>query len=421
MRKTLLVIGKVWPEPTATAAASRMLQLLAAFLGRGWNVKFSSSSKKQSVAADLSATGIEEISVALNSTSFDDLIQKMLPDVVLFDRFMTEEQFGWRVAKHSPQSLRILDTEDLHCLRESRRKALVDGVPFKPELLLSEEIALREMASIYRSDFSLMISEFEMQVLSDQFNIDDALLHYLPFMSPELTGNASQTWKPFEERQHFVTVGNFLHQPNVDSVKYLKASIWPLIRKKLPEAQMHVYGAYASDHHLQLSDNSNGFLVKGFAEDVNRVMADARVCLAPLRYGAGLKGKLLDAMMNGLPSVTTSIGAEGMNGESPWPGFIADDPKQFADNAVKLYQNEEAWQLALNKIFPLVNTRFSKSRFETRFLDRVEELLSDLASHRSRNFIGAMLNHHTMRSTEFMARWIEAKNRVSADQGETLH
>ena len=378
-------------------------------------MKFSSSSKKQSEAADLSTIGIEEISIELNSSSFDEFIQNLQPDAVMFDRFMTEEQFGWRVSKYCPNSLRILDTEDLHCLRGSRRKALSKGSLFQPELIADEEVTLREIASIYRSDVSLIISEFEMQLLSDQFNIADSLLHYLPFMSPEVSDRTRQCWKPFAERNHFVTVGNFLHQPNVDSIKYLKAKVWPLIRRKLPDAEMHIYGAYASDHHLQLSDESDGFLVKGFAEDVNQVLANARVCLAPIRFGAGLKGKLLDAMMNGLPSVTSSIGAEGMNGGYPWPGDVEDDPKRFAAKAVELFQDEETWQLAQNKIFPLVNARFSSTSFETGFMDRIEELISGLGSHRGENFIGAMLNHHTMRSTEFMARWIEAKNRVPAD------
>lgn len=112
-----------------------------------------------------------------------------------------------------------------------------------------------------------------------------------------------------------------------------------LIKKQVPEAVLNIYGAYASQKVLQLNNIKEGFLIKG-AENANEVVLKARVVLAPLRFGAGIKGKLLEAMQCGTPSVTTSIGAESMHADLSWNGFIEDNPDAFAKKAVELYHNK---------------------------------------------------------------------------------
>ena len=132
----------------------------------------------------------------------------------------------------------------------------------------------------------------------------------------------TQSGMTFEERKDFIFVGNFLHEPNRDAVHYLKESVWPLIRAQLPDAGMCIYGAYPSQSVLQLHQPKERFFSLGRADDAQEVVAKARVMLAPLRFGAGMKGKLLEAMQCGTPSVTTAIGAESMYGDLPWNGFI---------------------------------------------------------------------------------------------------
>jgi len=159
---------------------------------------------------------------------------------------MTEEQFGWRVAEQCPGALRILDTEDLHCLRVGRQLALKEERQFKNNDLISDH-AKREIASIYRCDLSLIISPIEMGNLRDFFRVDTSLLHYLPFMLESIINEEKNKWLPYEERKHFISIGNFLHEPNWDAVRYLKEEIWSKIRYKLPDAELHIYGAYSSD------------------------------------------------------------------------------------------------------------------------------------------------------------------------------
>src|SRR4051812_31146501 len=122
--KKLLIIGYVWPEPNSSAAGSRMLGLIRLFLAQDWEIIFVSAAALSEHRANLMEFGVEEKAIALNDSSFNEYLKRFQPDAVLFDRFFTEEQFGWRVEQVCPQALRLLDTEDLHSLRHVRHQLL---------------------------------------------------------------------------------------------------------------------------------------------------------------------------------------------------------------------------------------------------------------------------------------------------------
>jgi glycosyltransferase involved in cell wall biosynthesis len=410
--KKLLILGFVWPEPNSSAAGGRMIQLISLFIEEGYVVTFASPAMDSVYMVDLEALNVSKKSILLNSSSFDVFLKELNPSVVLFDRFMMEEQFGWRVAESCPDALRILDTEDLHCLRLARQKAFKEQRAFDSTDLFNEDVAKREIASILRCDLSLMISEFEMELLESVFKIDKCLLFYLPFLLEPISELQLNDLPTFEDRKNFIFIGNFLHEPNWNSVQYLKETIWPLIKNEFPEAILHVFGAYPSQKVLQLHNLKEGFYIMGRAADAQEVVKNARVVLAPLRFGAGLKGKLVEAMLCGTPSATTHIGAEGMVGDFAWNGVINDNPHEFAKSAIELYQNEESWLDAQQKGITIVNQRFSKRLFSDYFGKTIRELLVNLKQHRLNNFMGAMLQHHTVTSTKYMSRWIEEKNRV---------
>ncbi|WP_243471494.1 glycosyltransferase [Winogradskyella sp. MH6] len=405
----LLIIGFVWPEPKSSAAGSRMLQLIEQFLNQNFEITFACAAKTSDNTYDLSQLGVKTQTILLNDSSFDEFVSQLQPDVVLFDRFMVEEQYGWRVAEHCQNALRVLDTEDFHGLRKARELALKEGVDVTVEHL-QNDTTKREIASIYRCDLSLIISVAEIDILTQQFKIDESLLYYLPFLLEPIQEEAINGLPTFEERQHFITIGNFLHPPNYDAVLYLKQSIWPLIRQQLQKAELHIYGAYESQKVTQLHNEKEGFLIKGFAEDVDIVMQQAKVCLAPLRFGAGLKGKLVDAMQNGTPCVMSGIAAEGMFGELELNGFIENHPEIFAQKAVELYTNAEVWKAKQNSSFKILNQRFDKANFKDEFAQKIEGLSKDLKNHRQNNFIGHILQHQTLQSTKYLSKWIEEKN-----------
>lgn len=399
-----LFIGKVWPEPTSTAAGRRTQDILHALRAVGWRLSFACAAQPSDHSLDLEALGVSVHSIEVNDSGFDIWLKALAPDVVIFDRFMIEEQFGWRVERSCPSALRVIDTSDLHCLREARHQQLKGG----GKLDLFNEVALREIAAIHRSDLTLMISEYEMEILEHVFSVAPAQIAYWPFGITEPNAESPD----FEAREHFMMIGSFQHAPNLDAARWCKQSIWPLIRKRLPEAELHCYGSYGEKYAGELHAPKDGFIFKGRAEDALETMKSYRVNLAPLRFGAGLKGKLFDAFESGTPSVTTPIGAEGIAlCLEDWGCPVSDDPNCFADAATQLYQDETAWHYVRNQGVVIAAERFDATVWSSRLPELIENARAQLDENRKKNFVGQMLRHHHHRSTEYMSRWIEAKNR----------
>lgn len=415
--KTVLFIGYVWPEPESSAAGRHICSLIECFLAAGCQVHFASPASKTDYTFDLASRDVSTHDIRLNDDAFNAFCHALNPDIVVFDRFMMEEQFGWRVEQACPNALRILDTEDLQFLRDARHRAYKEQRELQTTDLHSE-LALREIAAILRSDFSLIISSVESELLQRRFNIPAQQLLTLPFLVPFSEDN----FKSYEEREHFVAVGNFRHAPNWDSVLYLK-QLWPHIRAQVPDAELHIYGAYTPPKATALHNQAEGFLIKDRAQDVFAVIKNARVLLATLRFGAGIKGKLIDAMQMGTPSVTTAIGSEAMHDGLPWPGAVADTNDDLVHQAVTLYCDAKRWAQAQANIAPIMRQVFDQRLLTERLLNKVSDVYESLAEHRSGLFFNALLRHHTLRSTEFMSRWIALKNQIhhsSSNQQETF-
>ncbi len=405
----LLIIGLRWPEPKSSAAGSRMMQLIQLFKREGWKLSFCCAAQPSEFSENLEALDVATFQIPLNDARAQQLIADCQPDAVLFDRFMTEEQFGWQVAEMCPQAIRILDTEDLHFLRKARQDTFKKTSSLQ-NVNLKTEVAKREIAAILRSDMSLLISETEYQLLVDEFKIDSELLCYLPFLIESITEKQKGELPNFEQRTDFMFIGNFLHQPNYDAILYLKTDIWPQIRRQLSQARLLIYGGYPVQKVTQLHNPKTGFIVKGRADTVGEVMQKARVLLAPLRYGAGLKGKFFDAMRYGLPAVTTAIGAEGIADNENFNGMVTEDAHSCIEAAVKLYTQQELWQQKRDKGYQLLNNKFAISNYSDSFIRKLSDYQTHLEAKRSANFIGQILQHHRQLSTRYLAKWIEAKH-----------
>ncbi|WP_312311855.1 glycosyltransferase [Empedobacter brevis] len=408
--KKLLIIGHVWPEPTSSAAGTRMIQLIDCFRRAEFEITFACAASKSDFSFELTSKGVNEVGIQLNDESFNGFVRELNPKVVVFDRFMIEEQYGWRVSKECPDALKILDTEDLHFLRNARQEATKKGIDFSDKLLFSD-LAKREIASILRCDLSLIISKKEIEILQNQFKIDEKIVYYLPFLEDEITEEKMNSWKKIDEREHFMFIGNFIHEPNFNCVQILKKDIWPVLRKKLPKSELHIYGAYPTQKVLQLNNATERFFVKGRAENAQETMSNYKLLLAPIKFGAGVKGKFVDAMQTGTPSITTSVGAEAMKDNFDWNGFVEDDFEAFVEKAVLLYNNEKEWQIAQKNGIKILNKNYDKTKFEAEFLEKIKYVEDNLIQHRNQNFIGQVLQHHFNQSTKYMSLWIEQKNK----------
>lgn len=364
---------------------------------------FASPSKENSFSELLKSSGIETFGVEANDSRFDEWIATADFDIIVFDRFVIEEQFGWRVQDSSPRSMRVLDTQDLHFLRRARHEATQSGLPLN---WVGEDL-YRELAAIYRCDLTLVISDFELGLLKRELHVPDELLTYFTLGYP-----APEPSPEFSERQGFAVIGNFRHPPNADGTLWLKKEIWPRIRAKLPSAQVHVYGAYPPKEMMNLNSRAEGFFVEGPVEDARTTLAKHRVNLAPLRFGAGIKGKIADGWRAGAPVVATPIGAEGMTLDQAFGGAIAETPEEFAARAVELHENSNLWLDARRKGHEILEAKFSEQKNSSILIQTLEQTRADLSERRKRNITGGMLNYHLLRSTKYFSRWIETKNKM---------
>ncbi len=403
----LLILGHTIPEPTSTAAGTRMLQLIDLFQEEGYTIHFATSALSNPRSVDLNSIDVTLDVIQLNHPSFDDYVTALGPDIVLYDRFVIEEHYGWRITQCCPSALTILDTEDLHFLRKAREKSIKKSGDLSI-IDLYTDASKRELASIMRCDLSLIISSFEMILLTETFGISDSILHYLPFILSDFP--QSSELKPFSDRNGFMTIGNLFHAPNVDSILYLKNTIWPEIRKKLPQATLSIYGNYAPQQINELHNERDGFLIEGWAPSLAEVMSSAKVCLAPLRFGAGLKGKLLDAMIYGTPAVTTSIGAEAMYGDKTLH-FSADTVQDFIQLSVSLYTSEFLWKEKQEVGLQVLKDNYLVITHAPKLKEKLGALINSIEAHRKQNFMGQVLQHQTMQATRYMSKWIEEKNR----------
>lgn len=410
----LLVVGYVWPEPASSAAGWRMLSLLRMFVAVNWRVIFASSAEPGVKPADLDADGIETAVIALNDDSFATQLARWQPTAVLFDRFMLEEQFGWWVDDVCPQALKILDSEDLHCLRHARANAFRQQRSVVPADL-TDELALREIAAILRCDLTLTISKAELTLLTDFYQVPATQLLYCPFM---LTDCTIQPGESFAGRQHLSFIGNFRHEPNWQTVLRLHR-LWPLLRPQLPAGtELHIYGAYPPPKASALALPKQGFFIKGWAAQAQTAFSSYRILAAPIPFGAGLKGKIVEAALFGCPVVTSEYGAEGFAEPPDWagfPGLVASDDQSFCQAVSQLYQDETLW-LATRANAAAWLEQFTHQPIAVRVMAAISKACADLARHRQQHFSGLMLKYHHHRSTKFMGQWITAKNALARAQ-----
>ena len=319
--------------------------------------------------------------------------------------------------------------QDSHALRRARARASAAGadagevVGAKPNARDLDQ--MREIASIARSDLALVCSPVERRWLERECGIDGRKLKTASFFE-DAVDISKLSDEDFDARRGFVTIGTFMHKPNVDSVAWLRSEVWPLVRERLPDATMRVYGSYMTEaHRARFHDPRNGFELVGFAEDLNDAMSNARVLLAPLRFGAGIKGKVLDAWKCGTAVVTTPIGSEGTTPEEDfWHASTSEpiDPdhgwggygdvvtaSEIADAAVRLHEDRETWSRARLNGAEIVNRLFSREKNVSDVLDAIEHVVTNIDTVRDDDYVGQSLWHHTERSTMYFSKWIELR------------
>lgn len=403
LKAKLLYLGTVWPEPSSSAAGVRTRALLDDFLNFGYEIIFVSPSKETGFQAALEKKGIQTRSFQPNDSSFDTFVAELKPEIVVYDRFILEEQFGWRVKENSPASLQVLDLQDLHSLRRARMAAFVNHTAVD---LMTDDL-LREIASIYRCDLTLVISPFEKSLLETEFQVPAGLLMELGYSYAAPKSDSTS----FETRKHIAMIGNFRHPPNRDALFWLQKEIWPLVRKELGNVEVYLYGAYPPKEVMALDDAKSGFRVKGQADDSIATLSGYRLSLAPLRFGAGIKGKIADSWSAGTPVVATPVGSEGMECEGEFAGVVASDAESFGREVIELYRDQKKWTRVQASGRNSLATLYGVEKNRQALKSRLEHHLQNRDRLRRENVVGLMLSHATLRSTKYFSKWIELKEK----------
>jgi len=254
-------------------------------------------------------------------------------DTVMVCRHYVLHEWLPLVRKFAPQAKLVFDTVDLHYLRERRGAELADDAALKRA---SDRTRTLELDMIARSDATLVVSEVERTLLAQ-----DA-----PGARVEIVSNLHQLrghGLPFAQRHDLVFVGGFRHPPNVDAVQWFVTEIFPLVRARLPDVRFHCIGSDAPAQIAALSAHP-GVNVHGHVPDIDPYMDGARIAIAPLRYGAGVKGKVNLSMAHGQPVVATACAVEGMHLRDGEDVLVGNDAASFADAVVRLYTDATLWE-----------------------------------------------------------------------------
>lgn len=392
----LVYIGANWPQPWITAAGLRTVELIKTFKSFELDLEFLSIKKPNPYQTQaIKALDVKFGYIALNNQKeFFKLVKD--PQFCVFETSRLEEMFGHMIYNNFPKCQRILDTQDLHCLRLLRKKAVLEGKSMKEVLELQldwkDELVCREFASILRSTSTILTSTHEENLIKSQFPYVNTVVLPFFYSNKQIDKHKALYVSANEKRKDFVWIGNFMHEPNLDSLDYTIREIWPKIHKVLG-CEFHIYGAHCPKPEKY---SAPGVVVMGPMKSIEG-LSKYRGLLAYLRFGAGVKGKITDSFFYGLPVFTTKIGAEAIE---PFPGFVADDPNEFIDLAIKKYKSDTIFQYQ-EQAFSLLHKKYSRDANE----NVLKEHLNQLQPHPIQN----ILFSETIRSSFYFSRFIEGK------------
>ena len=252
-------------------------------------------------------------------------------DLVFIARPIAFERQIDIVRKYCKKAKVIFHTVDLHFLRMEREANLINSIEAKNKALKFKE---KELKQIAKADVTTVLSEEELKLVIKL--APNKKIELLPYAR-----SVRGTKVKFDQRKDIVFVGGYQHTPNVDAVKYFISEIMSEIRRKLPGVCFHIVGSNPPAEVNNLA--SEDVIVHGYIEDLSNFLDSMKVSVAPLRYGAGIKGKIGSSMAVGLPVVANQLAIEGMGLDHDKNVLVSDDPLIFANNIISVYKDNVLW------------------------------------------------------------------------------
>ena len=338
-REKVLVVGDIVPAPDRSSGGTRLCEFLR-LLARHYDVVFAYTGRYglREYVRPLEQFGImcfyPGYAKAVHSQELD-LGAVLLHNQFAFvfcELYSTAEQYLDIIRQHSPESTVIVDTYDVHFLREARQAEIMGDSALRKK---AAQTKTRELNVYCRADLVLTVTEDDRKILLQE--MPDLKVAVLPNIHA-----VPETVVPRNKRHDLLFVGGFSHTPNVDAVLYFCREIFPALHKRLPQIKVHIVGNAPPAEIVALA--SDNLIVTGHVQHLIPYLNSALVSIAPLRYGSGMKGKIGEAMAYGIPVVTTAIGAEGMDLRNGVDAMIADTAEEFVESVVCLAHDPVLWE-----------------------------------------------------------------------------
>lgn len=350
-RQHVLVIDATTPTPDRDSGSNNTVELMRIFLHMGWHVAF--APRSHAFAGDytkaLQRIGVEPLIAPLIS-HLGDLFRNRPEayDAVIAFRLESLGDCYEKLRAAYPGALLIFHDIDLHHLRLKRRAEITGDLALHME---SERVKDRELELFARCDCSVVVTEAEKATVQEQLPVENIVVY--PY-----TIEVRRSERPFSERRHLCFIGGYAHDPNVDAVLYFAREIWPLVKPELPDdAKLLIVGPDAPPCLKSLA--ADDIVLTGQLSDLGDIMDDCRLSVVPLRYGAGIKGKLVRSLAYGLPSVASSLAVEGMQLTNGREVLVADEPQLFAKAILTLYHDRQKWQSVQSAGYTFVEEHYS--------------------------------------------------------------
>jgi O-antigen biosynthesis protein len=377
-QKNILVLARGTPRPDEDSGSIDMVNMLSLIRGLGHAVTF--------MPVRLSPRGtpwvnvghhdgtysesLEQIGIECLHSPYEPSAERYLRehgakfDAILVQRGRVLHRFLGAIQKYAPQAKLIFNTVDLHYLREEREGALLKSSFYK---FKAKDTKWRELAAVRAATTTLVLSEVEREILSQEVPGKD--IRIVPLIR-DIPGRSAG----FHGRTGVLFVGGFRHRPNVDAMKHFLAEVWPLVQTRRPDLHFWIVGSNMPKEVSEVGSETVHAL--GYVPDLSELYSRVCVSVAPLRYGAGLKGKVAESLSYGVPCVTTSVGAEGSGLEDGRNIVVRDEPKAMAEAIIALHSSPEIWESLSQNGLEFVEAEYGLSANErrlARILDGVPE------------------------------------------------
>jgi glycosyltransferase involved in cell wall biosynthesis len=364
-RGLALVIDHHWPQPDRDSGSIDIVNLVQALAGLGFDTILAASEAHdgdQPARDRLIALGVRCL-LKTDAASMETFIREQghRIDVCVMCRVFCGGAFLETLQRHAPQARLIFNSIDLNYLREERRALHLGDENLRA---LIPQLRAREEHLIRNSDATLVVSSVELDLLGE--TMPESLVAQMP-----LARGIHRPAKAFSERKGIGFIGGFSHAPNVDAVRFFLREIWPHVQRTLPECEFSIVGPDAPG---DLADGHTNVRILGHLSDVGPWFETLRLTVAPLRFGAGAKGKVASSLSHGIPCILTGVASEGMSLIDTEGVLIRNEPVDFAEAVSHAYMNEVCWRKLSTSGLAYAEQTLSLDAWRGR-LDKILELI----------------------------------------------